>query len=198
MRWLTCFLKLSALLNSSADDYSPLSGRELVNAKVSELVIMGGAYPTGHSWNFFGSGPSFAAHVINTWEGRMVFIGHDVGKYVKSGKRLNSEGPSDDLLRMAYIYYGYNRPLSSWDPLTVLYAVNGLGSLFKYGNDHGRNYIEPNGTNRWIWDPDVRNQFFLRLNATNDTAAAELDRIFLEAAERFAPQTRSGSSHEEL
>jgi hypothetical protein len=39
------FDNLSALLNSTADQYSPYSGPELVVRKVRELVIMGGEYP---------------------------------------------------------------------------------------------------------------------------------------------------------
>jgi hypothetical protein len=174
--------KLSGLLNSTADSYSDLAGRELVVRKVSELVIMGGGYPSGHSWNFWGSNASLTAHVINTWEGRMVFAGGDVGGHVKSGGPLMSDGPKTDPVRMAYIYYSYYIPRPSWDPLAVLYAMNGLGDLFKFGNDYGYNHVEANGTNRWIWDHQVRNQFFLRLKADNETTAVELDRLFLQGA----------------
>jgi hypothetical protein len=145
---LTLPWKLSGLLNSTADAFCTLSGRELVARKVSELVIMGGGYPSGYSWNFWGSNPSLAAHVVNTWEGRIVFVGDDVGEHVKPGGRLMSEGPKTDPVRMAYIYYSYYTPRPSWDPLAVLYAISGLGELFVFGNDYGYNYIDPNGANR--------------------------------------------------
>lgn len=180
--------KLSGLLNSTADSYSDLNGRELVERKVSELVIMGGGYPSGHSWNFWGSDPSLAAHVVNTWEGRMVFVGDDVGKYVQSGGPLMSEGPTTDPVRMAYIYYTYLTSRSSWDPLAIVYATDGLGHLFEFGNDYGHNHIEANGTNRWIWDSQKQDQFFLRLKAKNETAASEIDRLFLQGATLFAKQ----------
>jgi hypothetical protein len=180
--------QLSGLLNSTADSYSGFNGRELVKHKVSELVIMGGGYPSGHSWNFWGSDPSLAAHVVNTWEGRIIFVGDDVGKYVKSGGPLMSEGPTTDPVRMAYIYYTYYTSRSSWDPLAIVYATNGLGNLFEFGNDHGYNHIEADGTNRWIWDSQTRDQFFLRLKASNETAAAEIDRLFLQGAALYAKQ----------
>lgn len=194
------------MLNSTADSYSDLTGRELVVRKVSELVIMGGVYPSGYSWNFWGSNASLTAHVINTWKGRTVFAGEEVGEHVKSGGRLMSEGPKTDPVRMAYIYYSYCIPRSSWDPLAVLYAMNGLGDLFKFGNDYGYNHVEANGANRWVWDQQVRNQFFLRLKADNETAAAELDRLFLQGALSAAERHRSkaprgkpvGPSREEL
>lgn len=174
--------------------------------KVLELVVMGGGYPSDHSWNVWGSDPGVAAHVMNTWEGRVVFVGDDVGKYVQTGKLLMDEGPTTDPVRMAYIYYSYFRGRASWDPLAIVYAAQGLGDLFELGNDYGHNYVEPNGTNRWIWDVQSRNQFFLRLRARNETAAAEIDRLFLDGASNYASQPGSkaplgdhiGSDHEEL
>ncbi|KAK4120038.1 inosine/uridine-preferring nucleoside hydrolase [Parathielavia appendiculata] len=178
---------LSALFNSTADAFSPLPGRALVSLKVSELVIMGGSYPSGGpSWNFFGSNASLAAHVINTWDGpgRMVFLGDDVGKFVLTGGPLMAEGPKEDPVRRAYIWYGYHHPRPLWDPLAVWYAIRGLGNLFEYGNQGGLgyNFVEADGSNRWVWDKTVRNQFFLRLRAGNETAAEEVDRLFLEGA----------------
>lgn len=152
---------------------------------------MGGDYPSGHSYNFWGSNSSLSAHVVNTWEGRMVFVGGDVGKFVHTGGPLMEDGPKDDTVRKAYIYYTFVNPRSSWDPLTVLYAVQGTGDLFKYGNEYGYNHIEPNGTNYWVWDESVRHQFFLRLKVDNATAAAEVDRLFLRGAESVARQTES-------
>ncbi|KAI1752405.1 inosine/uridine-preferring nucleoside hydrolase [Xylaria castorea] len=173
---------LSGLLNSTADQHSDLSGRTLVARKVSELVVMGGDYPSGYEFNFWGSNASLTAHVINTWEGRVVFVGDSVGKNVKSGRRLMVEGPEKDPVRMAYIYYTYHTPRPSWDPLAVLYAMNGLGDLFEFGNEYGYNHVEVNGSNRWVWDTKVRNQFFLRLGADEKGVAAELDRLFLQGA----------------
>ncbi|KAI1426228.1 inosine/uridine-preferring nucleoside hydrolase [Xylaria sp. FL1777] len=180
---------LSGLLNSTADSYSDLAGRELVARKVSELVIMGGGYPSGYEFNFWGSNASITAHVVHTWEGRMVFLGDEVGRPVKSGARFMAEGPSTDPTRMAYIYYTYYAARPSWDPLTVLYAMNGLEDLFQFENEYGYNHIEPDGANRWVWDQNVRNQFFLRLSVDEETAGAELDRLFLEGALSVTKQT---------
>jgi len=196
--------KLSGLLNSTADAYSDLNGRELIAKRVSELIVMGGGYPSGYSWNFRGSNPSHSAYVINTWEGRIIFSGDDVGKDVISGLRLMSEGPKTDPVRMAYIYYSYFTGRSSWDPLAVLYAADGLGGLFEYGNEYGYNHIQANGTNQWVWDESVRNQFFLRLRVNNQTAAAELDRLYLRGALSVAGKTEGDLEsqqrlgHEEL
>ncbi|KAI0878436.1 inosine/uridine-preferring nucleoside hydrolase [Hypoxylon argillaceum] len=186
---------LSGLLNSTADSYSQLSGPELVAQKVSELVIMGGDYPSGYGYNFWGSNASLSAHVVNNWEGRMVFLGGEVGKHVQSGRWFMAEAPETDPVRMAYIYYTYNTSRASWDPLTVLYAIHGLGDLFTFGNEYGYNHVEANGSNRWVWDREVQNQFFLRLKPDEESAAAELDRLFLQGAMSVARQPVVAASH---
>ena len=186
-------LQLSGLLNSTADEYSDMNGRELVRAKVAELAIMGGAYPTGRSWNFYGSSPSHSANVINTWEGKMTFVGHDVGKFVLAGGPLIASKFEDDPVRQSYIWYGFGKPLPSWDPLTILYVADGIGGLFEFGEDRGFNRILADGTNEWVYDGTQKGQQYLRLKASNETAAAELDRHFLNAARRFSKHGGSES-----
>lgn len=179
---------LSGLLNSTGDKYSSLSGPRLLSAKVRELVIMGGGYPTGHSWNFFGSSSSLTAHVINNWDSLvpsvpLFYVGDDVGKYVLTGTPLMTSGPDNDPVKWAYIWYSYYQPRASWDPLAVLYAVHGLGDTFELGNEYGYNHVDPaNGTNTWVWEEGRRNQFFLRLKKRNETVAAKVDELFLQGS----------------
>lgn len=147
---------------------------------------MGGSYPDpGHSWNFWGSNPALAAHVINTWniQTPLVFLGDEIGKDVLSGAALVAEGPHTDPVRKAYMYYSLMEARCSWDPLAVLYAARGNGNMFEFGNEYGRNKVFDNGSNQWIWDENVTNQHFLRLRVSNETAARELDRLYLAGAQ---------------
>ncbi|KAK3313724.1 inosine/uridine-preferring nucleoside hydrolase [Apodospora peruviana] len=194
------FENLSGLLNSSADSYSPLSGRELIAAKVSELVVMGGAYPSGHEWNFMGDNASLAAHVVSTWNSPIIFSGEELGDNVMSGSRFMAEGPVADPIRAAYIYYTYNTSRPSWDPLTVLYAMDGLGDLFDYGNAVGYNHVAADGSNEWVYDDSVKNQHWLKLKVPDDIASAEIDRRLLDGAQSVICGTASikrdqGSQH---
>ncbi|KAE8155331.1 inosine-uridine preferring nucleoside hydrolase-domain-containing protein [Aspergillus avenaceus] len=174
---------LSGLLSSSADAYSPLPGSALVATKVKELVIMGGAYPCGHEYNFYGYNASAAAHVINTWPGRMVFSGAELGGPVYSGARLTVEGPIGDPVKAAYQWYtGYNQSRNSWDPLTVLYAIEGLGRTFVYGNEGGRNYVYPDGRNEWLQRDSPHAQHYLELAVSEKDAGALLDEYFVQGA----------------
>lgn len=180
---ITDTLQLSGLLNSTADKYSPLSGPDLVAAKVSELVVMGGGYPNGHEYNFFGDNPSATAHVINSWPGCIVFSGTELGASVLSGARFAVSVQDNDPVAAAYQWYvGYNNSRESWDPLTVLYAVQGLGNHFEYGGDSGFNYVWPNGSNTWVWDESRTSQHWLQLKVDNTTMAANLDDLYLKGS----------------
>lgn len=185
---------LSALLNAtSPDEHSPLSGEELLRAKVSELVIMGGSYPSGREFNFFGDDPAHTAHVIGSLSApgspKVVYCGFEVGEHVMSGMSLMEQGPASDPVRAAYSYYTHRLTArESWDPLTMMYALDGLGDLFEFANvGGGYNRVNvTDGSNEWVDDASVTNQRWLRLKVSNETAAAELDRLYLEAALRFA------------
>ena len=88
---------------------------------MAELVVMGGKYPKGRSWNFWGSKPALAAHVLETWNGPITFVGTTVGREVLIGGPLMASDLEDDPVRMAYIYYGFGKPLPSWDPLVSVH-----------------------------------------------------------------------------
>jgi hypothetical protein len=45
-------------------------------------------------------------------------------------------------------------------------------------------------TNRWIYDVQRQDQFFLRLKTDNETAAAKLDQLLLRGALLVAEQSK--------
>jgi hypothetical protein len=175
-------IQLSGLLNSTADEYSDLTGLELIATKVSELVVMGGDYPSGYEFNFFGDDPSRTAHIINTWPGRIVFSGYSMGLDVTSGRRFMEEGPASDPVRSAYLWYTYRTPRSSWDPLTLLYAMHGLGDVFEFANEYGYNHVHANGSNTWVFDETRDDQNWLKLAVSAAHAEELLDKLYLEGA----------------
>lgn len=87
---------------------------------------MGGEYPSGYEFNFWGDNPVHTAHVVNNWPGKVTFSGLEMGKGVMSGAKLTVKGPANDPVRKAYEWYsGHNASRMSWDPLTMLYAIQG-------------------------------------------------------------------------
>ena len=181
---------ISGLLNSTADQYSPLDGYALVKAQVKELVVMGGGYLPERSldqeYNF---ARQEAPHVVNTWPDcvPMTFLGAEVGVEVLTGARLTTCGPSDDPVRASFVWWGgTNHSQYSWDHLTMVYAGEGLGKWFEYGNANGYNYVYPNGTNIWVEDERRTSQHYLKLKISNTTVAKELDRLLLRGAWKYA------------
>ncbi|KAK2756904.1 inosine/uridine-preferring nucleoside hydrolase [Colletotrichum kahawae] len=179
---------LSALLNSTADSYSELTGPELVATKVKELVVMGGDYPSGYEFNFWYDNPYEAAHVIHNWKSPIVYVGFDLGSSIRSGGQLMVDGPKTDPVRAAYILYAYYQLRWSFDPLSMLYAIKGLDKYFKYGNQYGYNTIKLegeagcNGCNEWVFDENITNQHWLNTTISHEEVEKELDKLFLRGA----------------
>ncbi|KAH8427047.1 uncharacterized protein LDX57_004765 [Aspergillus melleus] len=177
---------LADLLDSSGDNLSTLSGYELVSRTVKELIIMGGEYPHGLEDNFRLS-PGAAAKVSLDWPGKIVFAGAELGQNVFSGARFITQGNASDPVRAAYEWYnGYNRSRQSWDPLTMLYALEGPTKTFKLAGTSGHNFVYPNGTNVWMKGNLQYPRAYLKLKVWNETVAAKLDNLYLRGAARFA------------
>ncbi|KDN71776.1 putative inosine/uridine-preferring nucleoside hydrolase [Colletotrichum sublineola] len=180
---------LSGLLNSTADSHSNYTGAELVKTKVRELVVMGGDYPDGYEFNFWGDCPYTTAHVLHNWKSPIVYAGFELGASVLSGGPLMADGPKTDPVRAAYILYSYYQPQPSFDPVAMLYAIGGLGGRFVYGNTHGYNTITLNGEdgcngcNVWVHDKNVTNQHWLEAKVSPDRLGEELDMLYLRSAE---------------
>jgi hypothetical protein len=148
---------------------------------------MGGEYPAGREYNFWGDNPTATAHVVDNWPGRITYSGFELGQDITSGASLTVEGPENDPVRAAYRWYvGYNSSRPSWDPLTVLYACRGLGDMFEYGNESGYNHVFSDGSNTWVYDQTRTNQHWLRLKIHKETAGRELDRLYLQGARSFS------------
>ena len=124
---------LSRLLNTEADENSPLSGKELVAKKVKHLVCMGGRYPLEQNprkWGNFKPDPQAIRHVANDWPTRIIFTtGGDFANAIPTGKILFETETSDpNPVHEAYRIFlkGWNRNYHhSADLIAVYVAVKG-------------------------------------------------------------------------
>lgn len=185
---------LAALMESPPDHLSSLTGRALISAKVKELVVMGGRYPSGWEFNFGGSDPESTYHVVNNWPADVpvTFSGGELGEDIFSGGGLAKHAPPDSPVLAAYQWYvgRCSTFRESWDPVTTLYGILGLegspklgiGKLFEYGNEIGYNEVLVNGSNRWVDDSSRSNQHWLRLadGVTNTTIASLINRFLAD------------------
>ena len=134
---------LEALLKSNPDEWSPLTGMELVAEKVDCIFIMGGKLPSGSGeYNFSANlaAKTSSKYVVENAPCKLLFLGESQGmrgkdsNYIKVGanmKDIYSSG-SEDALYQCYIDYAsgggedvVNNGRYAWDPLTTYIGIIG-------------------------------------------------------------------------
>ena len=121
---------LARLLETPADEYSELSGKELVAKKVRLLVTMAGNFEdeNNHEYNVVKDIPA-AKTVFEEWPTPIVTSPFELGIRVKyPATSIENDfgwaGPHPVVeAYKAYLQMPYDRP--TWDPTAVLYAVEG-------------------------------------------------------------------------
>ncbi|MGN0844762.1 MAG: nucleoside hydrolase [Kiritimatiellia bacterium] len=182
---------VAALLRSSPDSLSPLSGMELVREKVSELVCMTGNFPDDpavDNVNFTRS-PQTALFTIRNYPGRITFVGRDIGHNVFVGDRFH-ELPFSHPLRRAYELhrgrYGTDWDHHTADPSTILYAVCGLTPW--YALQSGSMLL--NDDCSFSWDPTMEsNKSYLLQVADRHETARVIDAL-IRLGKDALPQRR--------
>lgn len=137
-------VNLAALMASGSDEYSPLTGEELIEEKVDKVFIMGGSFAANNAaagrksvsvaaeWNIVQDVES-ARYVVKTLRRPVVFVPHEAGEFVftRKGEGDNpvwyamqkfAEHNGDDMSRPVRRY--------SWDPITCMSVVYDLSKWF--------------------------------------------------------------------
>jgi inosine-uridine nucleoside N-ribohydrolase len=143
---------ISNLLKSRPDEYSPMSGKELVAKKVKKLVSMAGAFPEGSEFNIK-IDASASGFTFENFNRPVIFSGFEIGKEIKTGIPLISDtsiknSPVKDVFRICI-------PMSqedsagrmSWDETAVLVGVKGHQPF--YTLTPGEIVIDGEGYNKW-------------------------------------------------
>ncbi len=131
--------RLSQLLASEADEYSPLNGRELIAEKVEEIVLMGGIFNHGGAYPTFDGVPyefeynlitdlPASRHFIQGCPVKITFVDFYMGNAVKTLGHIVSDAENDPVA-CCYKHFA-NGARESWDLVAVYYAVRGLGKCF--------------------------------------------------------------------
>lgn len=154
---------LAALVQSPADDISPLDGKALISQKVLRTVVMGG--------RFYGSWPmpivlggdftvtwewnikadiAGAQIMCREWPGELVFSSYEIGLWCVTMKGYAQSAPKEDPVRRAYELHpcGREHGRESWDHTALLYAVRPDAG---YWNLHpwGRVTVDDGGITDW-------------------------------------------------
>jgi hypothetical protein len=161
---------ISDLLKSPATASEP-NGTDLVKAKVSHWVCMGGNFigKPAHddlklTNNNFNGDKVGSFHAVTTWPTRLVFVGREIGSVpsgLKVGARLK-ELPADHPVRVGYEAYfgGQAKDRHVADQTAVLYAVRGLRDYWDV-EAKGFMDIQPDNTFTWSYASD-RHEYLLK------------------------------------
>ena len=122
---------LAALLQSGGDEYSPLSGVELVRRKVKCIYQMGGVFGQSVEPDFnFAQGITFAQDFFRLWpeDVDMVFSPMEVGQEIEyTPEQVISDIAWTDVhpIKQVYMTCNCNTGQMMWDPMDVIQAVEG-------------------------------------------------------------------------
>ena len=177
---------LAALLDSQADDISPLTGRELLEKKVKEVCVMAGNFRgEGNDWfseynvqrdipsarKFFAECP--APMSISPFE-----LGIELtypGASIEKNLGYEGKNPVAEAYK-AYLPMPYDRPI--WDLTAVLYAVEGEEYFTK--SVPGKAEIDENGLARFTQDSSGKH-VLLSVPETSKSALVDRCRELCEA-----------------
>jgi len=146
------FTNLADLLNSTPDQFSSLTGSELVNRKVKRLVSMAGRFPSGNEFNVDRNIPA-SKKVFADWPTEIVFSGWEIGSKIFSGLPLINNNaiqnsPVKDVFAISIPMNEQDRNgRMSWDETAVLIAVRGWEKY--YSAHRGRIICNDDGSNLW-------------------------------------------------
>lgn len=172
---------LADLLRSGPDEHSPLSGRDLVERKVSRAVVMGGFFPSGHEYNITESIPAAQAFV-SAWPTDVDFLGWEVGAPVVTGKEISTrEGIIGDAYRA---YNGTGTGRESWDLLAVHFALTNDAALYAT-SERGDVVIDDSGLTTFHASASGTHRYVI-LACEPPAAEAALDRILNTPPRRIA------------
>ena len=153
---------LSNLLNSTADEYSKLGGKDLVEKKVNHLVCMAGKFPSGYEFNVMKDAKA-SQNVYQNWPTEVIFSGFEIGAKIMAGLPLihnNSikSGPTRDVFRIS-IPMAKEDSLGrkSWDETAVLVAVRGYSQFYTLHPGH----IKVADDGSYVLDDNARGQAYL-------------------------------------
>lgn len=128
---------LARLLESSADQYSPFTGKELIKKKVKLLSVMGGSFGESKRKEFNIINDVVSAQtVFDKWPTRIILSPFEVGqKILFPAKAIEENFSWANQHPLVYAYHNY-RPMPydrpTWDLTSVLVVAKPKGDYFHF------------------------------------------------------------------
>lgn len=152
---------LAALLESGADDISPMTGLELVSEKVKKFWIMAGKWDEQggleHNFNNNKRASVGAEKICRMIPCEVTFLGFEIGEPVISGAVLKGSG-TFTAGAMADIFCADGR--NSWDPMLVVLAICGDEKKAGYSVVTGKATVDADtGANYFAESADGKHKY---------------------------------------
>ena len=174
--FVTC---LAQLLASGADEYSSLSGMELVRRKVKCVYLQGGVFGEAAEPDFnFAQGITFAKTFFQNWpqEVDMVFSPMEAGQAVEyTPEQVIADVSWTDAhpIKQVYMQCDCNTGQRMWDVMPVIQAVEGA-ALFSLS---GRGTVTLTDKAETIFTPSATGNCRYQLPGTEEWSAQMLEKI---------------------
>jgi pyrimidine-specific ribonucleoside hydrolase len=153
---------LAGLLKSPPDKYSKLTGKELIQKKVKQLVSMAGGFPQGKEFNVHKDAAA-SRIVFENWNTPVLLSGFEIGVKIKTGVPLIGNtaivnSPVKDVFSLSIPMDKQDvNGRSSWDETAVLIAAKGYQPYYKI--QAGKIVVAEDGSN--TWDVDGKGQSYI-------------------------------------
>jgi hypothetical protein len=156
----------AAVMNSPADGIDSRTGVDLITAKVSYLLVMGGDQPSGTEWNVYHA-PSQAADINANWPTAVYYIPYSFGfPNPTAGTGIYSL-PDYNPLKIAHQIYG-SETRNQWDSISVLWPVMGTtNGYFNAPTSAVQTINSTTGANSWSAGTHSPARYYITQAASN-------------------------------
>lgn len=184
---------IAALLESKGDDISPLDGVSLVRERCAKVVLMAGGFVKAEDgrnrpeWNALCDAPATQT-TVRLCPVPLVFLPFETGLDMLTGGPLMDRYGDGTPLTLSFYLTGDTREKGgrhSWDPATLLYAIEGCGDFFDE-SPPGTVAVDEEGRTEMTDDPNGLHSFLtikphdgMTGQQCKDRIAAYLDRCAL-------------------
>ena len=185
---------LSALLNSAADKYSLMSGRELIESKVIRLVSMAGIFetPVKETEEEFKKtiktelsdfvefnvvcDIEAARNVAENWPTPKIYLGFEA-RLLETGVTLKEYETDENPVKLAYKLYTENGLRFSWDLMTVEYAIDDKCGHYAL-SEAGQVRFDERGKTIWEQRKDGKDKYVIWAE-NKDKIAGDIDKLLI-------------------
>ena len=161
----------AALLASPADDLSPLTGRELIERKITRTIVMAGLFADTYGdeprceYNVMLDIPAMCT-VCADWPGELIFSAFEIGIRTPSLAAFVQTGDPESPVRRAYellrehLHTAPDIPFPSWDATVSLLAARPDAGYFDL-HPYGRVVVGEDGITTWREEAGARQSYLM-------------------------------------